>query len=339
MSPQGTLVPDLEGLEAQFNRLEGQHRDTFTHAMSNVFSSEAAELAYAQIVDGLPLSGVERDTYYGSVCYEHPLHTNHMELCPGVLERTQQFLATFDANTLQIDSRLIYAYQAAPPGSRAFRTRLIELVAVAVHQTAVHLFKLDTGLHKDDGLASWAPPKKDTLFWEFFPTGPPPTYFRHQWYCDYDQYPDGVADGVGYWAEARILGGVVLFDRREPGSAPDIESNAVYFHSDSSKSTYRIYRLLDSQKRQLLNFLFSNALLPSSPLPILGNQNNLQRIDPEEPIETTGIYRDRWERKPLSPDAGDDRLRDVIDGLDYPTDEDWASSRTRALERREAMYH
>lgn len=28
---------------------------------------------------------------------------------------------------------------------------------------------------------------------------------------------------VGYWAEACILGGVVLFDRREPDSAPNVE--------------------------------------------------------------------------------------------------------------------
>ena len=32
-------------------------------------------------------------------------------------------------------------------------------------------------------------------------------------YGDYDQYPDGVADKVGYWVEARILGGAVLFNR------------------------------------------------------------------------------------------------------------------------------
>ena len=94
---------------------------------------------------------------------------------------------------------------------------------MAVHQIAVQLFKLDSSVHKDDGLASWLPPKDDTLFWRFHPNGPPPTLFRHRWYRDYDQYPNGVADGVGYWAEARILGGVILFDRREPGSAPDVK--------------------------------------------------------------------------------------------------------------------
>jgi hypothetical protein len=85
---------------------------------------------------------------------------------------------------------------------------------VAIHQIAVQLFKLDTSHHKNDGIASWEPLKDDT-FWALFPQGAPPTLFRHEWYSDYDKYPDGVADVVGYWAEARIMGGVVLFDRRD----------------------------------------------------------------------------------------------------------------------------
>ena len=80
------------------------------------------------------------------------------------------------------------------------------MVAVAMYQIAVQLFKRDKSLHM------WTPPKDDTTF---SPHGAPPTLFRHEWYGDYDQYPDGVADMVGYWAEARILGGVVLFDRNE----------------------------------------------------------------------------------------------------------------------------
>ena len=56
----------------------------------------------------------------------------------------------------------------------------------------------------------------------FYPRTFPTTLFCHPWYRDYDQYPNGIADSVGYWAEARILGGVVLFDRRNLGSAENI---------------------------------------------------------------------------------------------------------------------
>ena len=57
----------------------------------------------------------------------------------------------------------------------------------------------------------------------YYPRGFPVTFFRHDWYDDHGQYPDGIADQVGYWAEARILGGVVLFDRRTPGSRTGAE--------------------------------------------------------------------------------------------------------------------
>ena len=101
--------------------------------------------------------------------------------------------------------------------------RLIELAAVAIHQIAVQLYELDTSLHKNDGIASWEPPKDHPIFWFYNPDGAPPTLFQHREYRFYDQYPDGVADGVGYWAESRIFGGVVLFDRREPDSVDDAD--------------------------------------------------------------------------------------------------------------------
>jgi hypothetical protein len=40
----------------------------------------------------------------------------------------------------------------------------------------------------------------------------------HEAYYDLQQYPNGVADVVGYWAEYHLFGGVVLFDRGESGT-------------------------------------------------------------------------------------------------------------------------
>lgn len=52
---------------------------------------------------------------------------------------------------------------------------------------------------------------------------------------------------VGYWAESRILGGVVLFDRRDPearpaadpdpeltefNTGPTVDPDAIYLHPD-----------------------------------------------------------------------------------------------------------
>lgn len=117
--------------------------------------------------------------------------------------------------------KLLHAFRAAAPSSRAFDTRLIELVAVAIHRIAAWLQTQDHVLGPDDPLVSWRP--SDEHLVRLYPNGYPPALFWHPWYQAYERYPDGVADMVGYWAESRIFGGVVLFDRRKPGSAPDVD--------------------------------------------------------------------------------------------------------------------
>jgi hypothetical protein len=88
---------------------------------------------------------------------------------------------------------------------------------------AAWLYKQDTSRHKDDALGTWRPSEEYKLF---YPHTFPATIFCHPWYRDYDQYPGGIADSVGYWAEARILGGVILFDRRNPELVKDCEDNS-----------------------------------------------------------------------------------------------------------------
>ncbi|POR33444.1 Uncharacterized protein TPAR_06377 [Tolypocladium paradoxum] len=343
MPRSATLDGGQDIQNAQFKKLamdnlHDRHRAIFSRALSNVLATEIAELTCAQIVDGIPLSSVEKDGYGRSLSRKHPLHEVHTELCPGVLERTHQLRSELNSDTLQFDSRLIHGYMAASPGSRAFQTHLIELIARAVHDIAaeIHKIALNTSPHKDDGLSSWTPPKEDwedELWWELHPDGAPPTLFQHPWYCYYDQYPQGVSDGVGYWAEARILGGVVLFDRRDPEADDGAEPNAIYFHSDRYQVTYRIYQLTDGQRQLLLNFLQSQDIRPASPLPILCGDDNRIRVDPEEPIGETKIYRDIWERKPLTPNDPDRRLKDVCTtGLDWLTVEEWKESHHRAFE-------
>ena len=42
--------------------------------------------------------------------------------------------------------------------------------------------------------------------------------FYHDCYVRFDDYPFGLLDVVGYWAETQLFGGVLLFDRGESGS-------------------------------------------------------------------------------------------------------------------------
>lgn len=156
---------------------------------------------------------------------------------------------------------------------------------------------------------------------------------------------------IGYWAEARILGGVVLFDRRTPDDKPassldlddeelsyllppKLDPDAIYFHSDREHVTYRIYQLLPEQKQALVDFLTADPRPLTCPLPILGDDNNLPRVDPEEPLKATGIYRDIWERKDRPFERSDARLRDVWDTNDFPTRDDKGAAANRAMEMR-----
>lgn len=225
----------------------------------------------------------------------------------------------------------MHAYHSAAPGSREFNKRLIELLAVALHQTAMLLYQSDQVLHKNDGISSWHPPRSDRGFWRMYPDGHTPTIFRHSWFDNYKSYPNGVADVVGYWAENRILGGVALFDRR----GKEGDTDAVYLFPDRRRISYRIYKLLDDQEQKLLDFFTAETPPAGEVLPILSSVENRVRVDPEESPEATGIYRDIWERTGLPEDIEypDQRRRDVYESRDWPTREDREASSERAAER------
>ncbi|KAG7290258.1 hypothetical protein NEMBOFW57_000257 [Staphylotrichum longicolle] len=316
---------------------DSEHFQLLVRAINRTLSTEVAEITYAQIIDGLPIADVAWDSR-SQPHNGHPILDNtHEELCPGMLDKARGFRREFRPEILSFDAQLLHGYRACAPGSRGFKTRLVEMVAVAVHQIAAILFELDTSVHKNDGITEWAPPKSDDRYWKWHPDGPLPTLFSHTWYVEHGQYPRQVADMVGYWAEARILGGVVLFDRRQPDAEPRADRDAIYFHSDRQDVTYRIYQLLPEQRNALLDFLLADELPSTCPLPILGDRNNRIRVDPEEPIRTTGIYRDLWERNGIPPGVGDVRLRDVWDKTEFPTLDDYSASRHRALDRKERI--
>ncbi|KAK7701524.1 hypothetical protein SLS64_010269 [Diaporthe eres] len=267
---------DIKFRKASIHILDEPHRDAVASSISRVLSTEIAEITYAQIVDGLPLLEVFKDVYGDLTVLDHPIH-QHTQHKDNTLDTVRQFRDEFDPNILQFD------IPAASPGSRAFGIRLIEIIAISIVHT-------------------WTPPKDDydgTLWWRFNRDGPPATLFRHTWYRNHAQYPHGAADVAGYWAENRVLGGVVLFNRKaEAREGSSAGADAVYLHPDRNEVTYRICLLTDAQKKALLDFLLDKPGTGSTcPLPIIPDETNRQRVDPEEPIRCTGVYRDQWERK------------------------------------------
>ncbi|KAH8662394.1 hypothetical protein BX600DRAFT_437790 [Xylariales sp. PMI_506] len=165
-----------------------------------------------------------------------------------------------------------------------------------------------------DTVTRWEPEQNP-----FVRVAPNLTLFTRSHFTAWEQHSDGLADIVGYWAEDRILGGVVLFDRSQ-NWAPDNEPN-VYFQCCRRKVTYCICQLLDEQQESLLGFLQkSDGPLSECPLLILPNLENRVRIEPVAAISGHKVYRDIWER--ATPPR---RLRmqqymepDVANSLDFP---------------------
>ncbi|KAK4173891.1 hypothetical protein QBC36DRAFT_50336 [Triangularia setosa] len=307
--------------EVSVEVLDPEHYHVLVKAIRNILSTELAELSIAQLIDGLPLMIW---VFEGRGCLlgkGHPM-LEHENLCEGAIEQARLFRDTFDPAILQFSSKVMQAYQDSGIGSREFKMRLVELTAVAVHNVAVLLYQKQPKLHSQeeiDATVSWTMPPRwiadDGLKprWEE-DIEPHPTLFYHVNYLDHDRYTHGLADVAGYWAEDRIFGGVVLFDRGESA----YECNDIYFHSGRVKGTFRIWKLLDSQFDGLVSFLMSDDVTPRPPIsfPILASRDNGHRHDPWDAIALHNIYRDPWERK--FPDTKPEEWRNVRSIGDYP---------------------
>ncbi|KAH8787849.1 hypothetical protein F5883DRAFT_350454, partial [Diaporthe sp. PMI_573] len=269
--------------------LDQPHQARFCRAIRNILHSKPAEFTFAQLVDGLPLEKVAHSSV--ALLFESPVR-EHETLCPGAMDKARAFRDSFEPASLDLPVDVMKRYQDIPAGSRASKLPFIELVVVAIHRIAVLVHKQGS-LHKEKEPTF----QEDRLChnWDF---GPSPTYYPTPFclsdYSDPEQYPDGVADIAGYWAENWIFGGVVVFSRGESG----IECNDVWLHSCKKYTTTRVWALTDDQVSRLLSFLESaHENPPDSPLPIKLEKANQRRMDPDNCIPEHNIYRDRWERK------------------------------------------
>lgn len=88
---------------------------------------------------------------------------------------------------------------------------------MACHDIAIRIYQLDDGVHKHKDWTEWHMAKVASLSeehepWDRVKCGTSIPFFVSD-YQKSRRYPNGSADVVGYWAEHRIFGGVVLFDR------------------------------------------------------------------------------------------------------------------------------
>src|ERR1700722_7292380 len=108
--------------------------------------------------------------------------------------------------------QLILAFKAASLGSKRFRTHLIEMAAVAVHEIAVKLYLAGSNTNDKAGWDTWRSPEdKINSFWEYKDGSNPLTYFLRLLYRGYDQYPMAWRMASGSGRRTTSLG-VVLFN-------------------------------------------------------------------------------------------------------------------------------
>ncbi|KAK3299594.1 uncharacterized protein B0H64DRAFT_455679 [Chaetomium fimeti] len=280
--------------------LDKQHRDVLDRAVRNVLGTDLALETCAQIADGLPLARVACDRYRPTRYEDHPI-ADHTSLCPGAERAAWEFLSEFALSMLNFDDKLLQSYQSMTPSRRGFYCRLIELVTVAVHKIAVLLFKKRLRIHDKQPqnaaytikmVTSWQSKEDKNLKLRLHPPGR--TMFAHLSYDAKRQYPNGTADMVGYWAENRIMGGVVVFDRSQVWANGYMPEPNVYLHSDRAGVTIRVWQLLGEQQEALVNFLLS---IGTCPFPLYASERNLVRFDPDK-ATWNKVYRDIWEREP-----------------------------------------
>lgn len=117
---------------------------------------------------------------------------------------------------ITVGEQPLLAFDQATPGSKPFNLRLLELLAVSCHQIAVFVYQFsDSGNRHCAEHTSWRDEEREIHAWDWYR---PPIAFTHGIYTAVEQYPNGYADVVGYWAEARIFGGILVFDRGVSGS-------------------------------------------------------------------------------------------------------------------------
>ncbi len=147
---------------------------------------------------------------------------------------------------------------------------------------------------------------------------PPPVAFYHREHVDYEQYPRGLQDVIGFWVEAKIFGGVLLFDRGETDADVSVKSllyrgdaiarsdtksgqcKEVFLHSGTLSGPVTIYPPTPEQFQKLVCFLEPEPGTAANPLPIRATKLNRPRWYRYHATKYFHIFRNKYDsRLPL----------------------------------------
>lgn len=183
--------------------------------LNSILALPVARETYAQIIDGKPIRTPYSEDIKAlrSHLRETIIVKDNPKPSDQAMQLYEEIRTKFAPQTLEIDLKLAQNYQNALPGSREHLLRLLEIAAASVNALAGMIY---TSFHKDTNILPPEPPGGH--FWQFRRTDHFYVDFYHTNYRRFEDFPFGLLNVVGYWAEAELFGGVVLFERVESGS-------------------------------------------------------------------------------------------------------------------------
>ena len=149
------------------------------------------------------------------------------------------------------------------------------------------------------------PQPSEELFWQFNTSDRFYVNFYHTNYRRFEDYPFGLLNVVGYWAEAQIFGGVVLFERGESNyEVPLIlqSSDIIYTYGFQiinaflhPQNTFDAFQLSEKQIKSFVD-VGVDTVLPFAKEPDARAERTFVR-EGEVPLR---IYKNEYDKQPES---------------------------------------
>ncbi|CAF9942940.1 MAG: hypothetical protein ALECFALPRED_010271 [Alectoria fallacina] len=177
--------------------------------LTTILALPIARDTFAQVIDGTPTRTPFSDEIKSSrfTFSKTVIVNDNMKPSHKAVQKTDEIKTAFAPQDLMTELKLAQRYQDASQGSREYLLHLLEIAAASVHALAGSLYA--SSRKNVEIKPPWLPGGHSRLFDrtdEFF------VNFYHTNYRLFEKYPFGLLDVVGYWAEAEIFGGVVLFE-------------------------------------------------------------------------------------------------------------------------------
>lgn len=313
-------MPDFGDL----TNLSAEKLQELETVLTSILALPVARETYAQIIDGNPIRGPRAVHINASTS----LVSDNTKPSDRAMQLYEEFRTAFAPQGLRIDlkvrttdlilfyltkpnpTQLAQSYQDALPGSREHLLRLLDIAAASLHTLAGMMY---TSFHPDTNIRPPEPPEGH--YWQFRGTDHFYVNFFHSNYRRLKDFPFGLLNVVGYWAEAELFGGVVLFERVESGSEVQLISlTSDNIHANECQvinaflhpqATAHAFQLSEKQLKSFVNLGIAGdvakiagaeTVLPFAKEPDARTELTFIRLG-EAPLR---IYKNEYDKPPVS---------------------------------------